>query len=212
MHSRRSGHLKRRIRTGAVAGGAALAIAGVLPSAPARAAATTSPIQHVVVLYLENHTFDNVLGYWCVQTGRCLGMPPSVTLKGGTAVIPTTTPDTVPQLNHLVRDQVAAIDGGKMDGWAAIGGCKPTQYYACVSGYQPPPSPGATSSITNEINLAAKFGINDHTFSMADSPSWGGHVYAVMASTDGFTGDNPIPASNHAPAMAGAVIPSRSPH
>jgi len=30
---------------------------------------------------------------------------------------------------------------------------------------------------------------------MADSPSWGGHLYAVMASLDGFKGDNPNPAA-----------------
>jgi len=33
-----------------------------------------TPIGHVVVLYLENHTFDNMLGYWCDQNpGRCPG-------------------------------------------------------------------------------------------------------------------------------------------
>ena len=26
-----------------------------------------SPIRHVVVIYLENHSFDNLLGYWCDQ-------------------------------------------------------------------------------------------------------------------------------------------------
>ena len=29
------------------------------------AGAQRSPIQHVVVLYLENHSFDSLLGYWC---------------------------------------------------------------------------------------------------------------------------------------------------
>jgi phospholipase C len=188
---RRSQHRSRWIVGVALAGSAVLGVAGVIPSAPARAAGT--PIQHVVVLYLENHSFDNVLGAWCDQTGRCLGMPPKVTLKKGTVVTPTTTPDRVPQLGHLVKDQVAAMDGGKMDGWASVGGCKATNHYICISGYQP-------SQIPNEIKLANAFGINDHTFSMADSPSWGGHLYAVMASTDGFTGDNPIPVPGGSPA------------
>jgi phospholipase C len=34
---------------------------------------------------------------------------------------------------------------------------------------------------------------------MADSPSWGGHLYAVAATTDGFTGDNPVPAPGITP-------------
>ena len=72
-----------------------------------------------------------------------------------------------------------------MDGWASVRGCKASLQYPCISGYQP-------SEIPNEIAIANAFGINDHTFSMADSPSWGGHLYAVMATTNGFTGDNPI--------------------
>ena len=34
---------------------------------------TGSPIKHVVVIYQENHSFDEVLGDWCFITGRCLG-------------------------------------------------------------------------------------------------------------------------------------------
>ncbi|MGH2966843.1 MAG: alkaline phosphatase family protein [Solirubrobacterales bacterium] len=37
--------------------------------APARA----TPIKHVVVVYQENHSFDNVLGRLCLRTGRCSG-------------------------------------------------------------------------------------------------------------------------------------------
>jgi phospholipase C len=35
--------------------------------------------------------------------------------------------------------------------------------------------------------LAQDFAISDMTFSMQDSPSWFGHLYAVAATTDGFT-------------------------
>ena len=40
----------------------ALALAGFLPGSTATAQPVT-PIRHVVVIYLENHSFDNVLGY-----------------------------------------------------------------------------------------------------------------------------------------------------
>jgi len=158
-------------------------IGGSVPQAPA----ATVPIQHIVVLYLENHTFDNVLGFWCDQTHRCVGMPASVTLKGGTVVTPGVTPDTVPPVDHSVKAQQTAIDGGKMDGWGQISGCTASTGYACISGYQP-------SGVPNFTALASKFAISDETFSMQDSPSWGGHLYAVMASQDGFTGNNPVPA------------------
>jgi len=159
---------------------------GVL-GAPAPQAASTVPVTHIVVLYLENHTFDNVLGYWCDQTHRCLGMPSSVTLKNGTVVTPGGTPDTVPAIDHSVRAQQTAVDGGKMDGWGQISGCGAATGYACISGYQP-------SGVPNLTALASRFAISDETFSMQNSPSWGGHLYAVMASQDGFTGDNPVPA------------------
>ena len=43
---------------------------------------TGNPIKHVVILYQENHSFDNVLGAWCAQTGRCAGLPSTVVLEG----------------------------------------------------------------------------------------------------------------------------------
>jgi len=152
---------------------------------PARQA---SPIRHVVVIYLENHTFDNVLGFWChANPGRCPqgGMPATVTLSNGAVVTPSGDPDVVPQVDHSTGSQAAAIDGGKMDGWEHISsGCGAKTGYACVSGYQP-------WQVPNLSLLARDFAISDETFSMQDSPSWFGHMYAVAASTDHFTGPNP---------------------
>jgi phospholipase C len=178
----------------------AVALAGFLPGSTATAQPAT-PIQHVVVIYLENHSFDNVLGYWCnANPGRCPdgGMPSSVTLSNGTVVTPSVTPDTIPAVNHSVASQLAAmnITNGKplMNGWQNIqsGQCAAATNYQCISGFQP-------GSIPNLTNLAGQFAISDRTFSMADSPSWGGHLYAVMASTDGFTGDNPVVATGVTP-------------
>src|SRR5260370_33788687 len=163
---------------------AALPLGALGASAPP-VPASTVPIQHIVVMYLESHSFDNVLGYWCDETHRCLGMPASVTLKGGTVVIPGVAPDTVPNVDHSIKGQNTAIDGGKMDGWGQVSGCAASTGYACISGYQP-------SGVPNFTALASRFAISDETFSMQNSPSWGGHLYAVMASQDGFTGNNPL--------------------
>lgn len=180
----------RRLRMAAGALlGALLVTAAVTPglAGSAAAQAQATPIRHVVVLYLENHTFDNVLGYWCDQhPGRCLGMPSQVTLSDGTVVIPGVTPDTVPAMDHSTSAQQAAVNGGRMNGWQNIKGCGAATGYACISGYKP-------SSIPNITSLAQKFAVSDRTFSMAESPSFGGHLYAVMASLDGFTGENPSP-------------------
>jgi phospholipase C len=162
-------------------------LATVLGTAGATAShvKATSPIQHIIVMYQENHSFDSVLGYWCAQTGHCIGMPNTVTLAGGSVVTPKQAPDLVPQVDHGVAQQQAAMNGGAMNGWAKIHGCTaPT--YACISYYTPTQLPNLTA-------LAGKFAISDETFSEADSPSWGGHLYAVAATTDGFLGNNPTP-------------------
>src|SRR5215467_3326891 len=115
----------------------ALAAAGGL-AAPAATQARATPIRHVVVIFQENQSFDSLLGYWCDgHPGRCPGggMPPSVRLSNGVVVTPSTSPDTVPNVNHSVAAQVAAIDDGKMDGWQNIPGgtCDAATGYRCVS-------------------------------------------------------------------------------
>jgi phospholipase C len=176
---------------------AALVVAGTVVcvgglAVPGVTQAQATPIQHVVVIYLENHTFDNVLGFWCDDhPGRCPdgGMPSSLTLSNGAVVTPHTDPDTVPVVDHSVAAQVAAIDGGKMDGWQNIpgGSCDAATGYRCISGYQPAQEPNITT-------LAHNFAISDETFSLGDSPSWTGHMAVVAASQDGFAGDIPVPA------------------
>jgi len=159
-----------------------------------------SPIQHVVVIYQENHSFDEVLGDWCYITDRCNGydVAQPVTLKGGLQVTMQESPDVVPNVSHTVASQSTAIAGGLMDGWAGIPGCGATSTlagaipYGCLTYYAP-------TQIPNLIALATNFAVSDRTFSMADSPSWGGHLYAVAATTDNFTGDNPAPPSPQPP-------------
>jgi phospholipase C len=171
--------------------------APAVTQARTQAQAPISPIQHVVVIYLENHSFDNVLGYWCnAHPGRCPagGMPSSVKLSNGVTVTPSVATDRVVNVDHSVASQVAAIDGGKMDGWQNIlnHSCDAATGYRCISGYQP-------GQIPNITTLAQNFAISDETFSFADSPSWAGHMAMVAASTDHFYGDNPIPAKGVPP-------------
>jgi phospholipase C len=159
----------------------------VFPVSAAPRTAPAGPIRHVVVIYLENHSFDSLLGFWCDDhPGRCPdgGMPASVKLSDGLVVTPRTSPDVVPSVHHETVDQVHAIDGGKMDGWELIRGCQASRGYACITGYRP-------QQVPNAVRLAQDFAMSDMTFSMQDSPSWFGHIYAVAASTDGFTGHNP---------------------
>ena len=90
-------------------------------SSPARS--SSSPIQHVVVIYQENHTFDETLGGYC-RPGR----PDAMDTAGRSpeerqVVRMTQSPDIVPHVIHDVASQVTAIDGGAMDGWGRVRGC-----------------------------------------------------------------------------------------
>ena len=180
---------------GLCAAGAVVVAALAGAAGPPGATAASRPIRHVVVIYLENHSFDNVLGFWCdAHRARCPdgGMPARVKLSNGAVVKPTVDPDTIPNITHNGQAQVIAMDNGKMDGWDNIPpffnqtGCGAQWSYVCVSGYKPRQEPNITA-------LAGKFAISDMTFSMSDSPTWEGHIYAVAASTDGFWGSIPNP-------------------
>src|SRR2546423_12018936 len=87
------------------------------PAAAARPAGWgASPIHHVVIVYQENHSFDNVLGLLCVQDQRCSGAV-SGRLHTGAVVPLTEASDLIPEMAHNALTQDIAIDGGAMDGF-----------------------------------------------------------------------------------------------
>ena len=150
-----------------------------------------SPIEHVVVLYLENHSFDSLLGFWCDDNpGRCPagGMPRQVRLSNGAVVTPSVDPDVVPDVDHGVGSQQKAMNcpprGGtcQMNGWQNMGhhSCDGFHGYRCISGYLPSQEPNMTS-------LASRFAVEDRFFSQEDNWSFVAHIYAVAGSADGFT-------------------------
>ncbi len=144
------------------------------------------PIRHVVIIYQENHSFDDTLGFLCVRDQRCDGATTG-TLPDGSTVQLAQEPDLVPIVEHDVASQVAAVDGGKMDGFSLIDGCSQTDNYACYAQYQP-------GQIPNLAALARAFVISDRTFESDSVPSWGGHIDVAAAQVDGFIGDNPLAA------------------
>jgi len=176
-------------KTGLLATSVAIAgVASAFCQTSAKGVGTSfpTPIRHVIVIYQENHSFDETLGDWCntFTPPRCDGYTGSVTLKDGSVVAMQQSPDVVPSVAHEVGPQKAAIDGGKMDGWNLLQGCTAASHYGCLTYYTP-------SQIPNLTALATAFAVSDRTFSMADSPSYGGHLYAVAGSLDGFTGSIP---------------------
>jgi hypothetical protein len=142
-----------------------------------------SPIKHVVIIYQENHSFDNVFGRLCAESGRCDGATEG-TLPDGSTIPLATSPDVVPSVGHRTKAQAQAIDGGAMDGFPNVGGCDERRGYACMTQFNP-------SQIPNLSQLANSFALSDQTFQTAAVPSFGAHIELVSASLDGFTGDPP---------------------
>jgi phospholipase C len=180
-----------RLAWGAVTLGmlATTAALGAARLQPARAGST--PVQHVVILYQENHSFDNVLGRLCadIASGQIVGHAPcdgatsGRTSKGLTIPL-ATSPDIVPRVAHTVRAQIKDINHGRMNGFDISGGCGVASGYACYTQFDP-------SQIPNLASLAEHFVISDRTFEFATTPSWGGHMVLAAATLDGFVGDNP---------------------
>jgi phospholipase C len=147
-------------------------------------AGAQSPIQHVVLIYLENNSFDDLLGRMCVQDSRCDGAT-SGKLYNGQTIALSTAPDIPPIVSHSTKAHRLAVDGGKMDGFSRISGCNQTQNYQCYEQYNP-------SQVPNLVALARKFALSDRTFEWKDGvPSFGSHVELGAAQLDGFVGDNP---------------------
>jgi phospholipase C len=170
----------RGLRIGGIWGLAMVLVA--LGAAPALGG-SHSPIHHIVVIYQENHSFDNVLGRFCAKSGRCHGAIAGK-LDDGSSVPLRSAPDIVPEVRHTTFDQRTAIDGGAMDGFDRIPGCEAADHLACYEQYFP-------SQLPNLTRLARHFTVSDRTFQMSSVPSWGAHVELVAAGLDGFTGDNP---------------------
>jgi phospholipase C len=57
------------------------ALLGIMQG-PEPVGAASSPIQHIVIIYMENHSFDNVLGRLCVQDSRCEAATTGMTHDG----------------------------------------------------------------------------------------------------------------------------------
>src|SRR5206468_10036917 len=128
---------------------------------------TASPIRHIVVLMQENHSFDNVFGYWCVRTGRCDGTRRG-RLSNGRRIRLTRAVDVSPEINHGTNAHRIAWDHGAMDGFDRLKGCGPVSGYRCYTQFR-------LSNIPNLGVLAKRFVVADRIFETDGVASWGSH-------------------------------------
>jgi phospholipase C len=190
----------------AALGASALANAGV--GRTAAAVKVDSPIQHVVFIDEENHSFNDLLGKYCVEQSQglirrdgsndgCIGAT-EATLHNGNTYQLTREPDFGVNINHGTGSQQLAIDGGAMDGFDQVRQCKPGSKvpHACLVQFDPMdgtcgPS-GHSDCLPNLDTYVDHFALSDHTFEFRATPSWAGHMILGDATLEHFTGRNPL--------------------
>jgi phospholipase C len=160
----------------------AAAMFAVGSAVPAPAASRFhTPIRHVVVIFQENHSFDNVFGALCVEDHRCNGVVTGV-LPDGTRIALRRAADLVPDVGHSAGAQTTAINGGAMNGFAHLRGCEATTRYRCYTAFRP-------DQIPNLAALGRAFVISDATYETSRIGSWGSHISLVASEPDGFVGE-----------------------
>ena len=153
---------------------------------------TTDPIKHVVVLMLENRSFDQMLG--CMQQvvpgleGIDVTEVPPVCYNDCTrnARRYYQTPDPErcldPSPSHEHKDSLQQINNNKMDGfvdnYAGVDGSS-EDHYQDIMGYYP------RGSLPVIHTLAQSFLICDHWYSSLPGPTWPNRFFAHSGTCNG---------------------------
>ncbi len=148
------------------------------------AAAPASPIEHIVIVLQENHTFDNYFGTYPGGDGT-LGKDLCLPEASGSArcVRPFLDPSLTPvDLTHNWKTAHLDFDGGKMDGFVYAEGSPETMGYF------------DRTAIPRYWAAADHYVLCDRYFTSVMSESAPNHLFLV-AGTAGGLEDDTVPAS-----------------
>jgi phospholipase C len=143
-----------------------------------------TPIQHLLVLMQENHTFDNYFGTYPGADGlpNNVQMPVDPAKPAAGVVTPWHIgTSTITDLSHNAATYLDQFDNGKMDGFVSALN-KRNQDGRQAMGYYD------DRDIPYYWNLAENYVLFDHFFSSAKDGSFANHMYWVAAA-------NPQPAN-----------------
>ncbi len=155
-----------------------VAFAPILPvQAASQADGTqpTTPIQHLVVLLQENHSFDNYFGTYPGADGLPADakMPIDPANPGAGYVTPWHIGNsTITDLSHSSATYRAQYDNGKMDGFVSALNSRNQDGKLSMGYYD-------ARDIPYYWNLADNFVLFDHFFSSAKDGSFANHMYWV---------------------------------
>ncbi|HTB52199.1 MAG TPA: acid phosphatase [Ferruginibacter sp.] len=162
-----------------------------------------SKVNHVVVIYLENHSFDNLYGQFAGANGLSNAVPDNTTQVDsggtvytylppipGTSAFPTNLPNTyfnidqyiaadmiTPDVTHRYYQEQLQIDGGKMDKYAYYN--IPGSSAGLTQGYY-------NTSIIPMLGMAQKYVLCDNFFHSAFGGSFLNHQWLIAAASPVF--------------------------
>ena len=189
----------------ALAGSAIAAAAPASHQGPGHAAATATPIKHLVVIFQENVSFDHYFGTYPKAANTdgspFHAKPGTPAVNGLTPALLTSNPNSAnPQRlthaqaltcdqNHAYTAEQLAEDGGKMDKFVQSTqntNCSAPEYSA----------PGLVmdyydgNTVTGLWNYAQRFAMSDNSWATGFGPSTPGALNVISGQTFGGTGVN----------------------
>jgi len=136
------------------------------------------PIEHIIVIVKENHTFDNYFGSFPGAEGTT-----TCKLKNGTTFKCPKAPDrTLRDLCHEHSCALTDWNGGQMNGWEDVSGSSFLGDHLAWAQYD-------ESSIPNYWAYAKAFTLGDHFFANELGPSFPGHMFPLAAQAGWATGN-----------------------
>lgn len=140
----------------------------------------TSPIQHIIFLMKENHTFDSYFGAFPGVNGATTGLIKNA--DGTTSVIPLNPmADRQPEFGHNYKAARVDYDKGGMDAFN-IGQHLTKATADCTQPPYPCYEVASQSLIPNYWALAQQFVLSDNNFSSVMSESLPNHLQFISAS------------------------------
>ncbi len=147
-----------------------------------------SPIEHVIIILKENHTFDNYFGQFSGADGA------TMVRINGVLQSPPHTPDSTPDIDHSYLAAHVAFDNGKMDRFEQVPGAFAGAVPLAFSQYR-------EEDLAAYWTYARQFVLYDRYFTSVLGPSAPNHLFLVAASSGGAI-SNPRATRNAAPCAA----------
>lgn len=164
-----------------------LQVVGGAQLASATAGGTQTPIKHVIVIILENHSFDNVFGFYPFPSGNSAD-PLLLSIQKPNDLIGATPPGplsavpngTFSTSNPNEGAYQADWDNGKMDGFAANSGSQAMAYFG-------------PSQLAAEWDWAEEYAVGDMYFSSCLCMTNPNRLFSLAGYGAGLTTDSGPP-------------------